>query len=150
MDSPFHQLHSDEVVPISRVENDEAVWRRGLELEEEVHGGVGLQRGQTQVAALGLEGHRVSDDGSDAEASVQLTVINVSILTQVNVEHAVKPEDSHKRRAGVVVTTALLQPLNVVVTDASIVRYQSSYSVWLTSTLTRLSLTLTSDSGGVR
>lgn len=121
MDSPFHQLHSDEVVPVSRVEDDEAVWRRGLELEEQVHGGVGLQRGQTQVAALGLEGHRVSDDGADAEASVQLTVIDVSVLTQVNVEHAVKPEDATGGQQG----------------------HQSSYTyrlafIWLSSMLTRL------------
>lgn len=68
--SPFDQLYGDEVVPVSAVEDDEAVGRRGFELEEEVHCGVGLQRGQAQVAALGLEGHGVGDDEAHAEAGV--------------------------------------------------------------------------------
>lgn len=68
--SPFDQLHSNEVVPIAAVEDDETVRRGGFELKEEVHCGIGLQSGQAQVAALGLEGHRVSDDEAHAEAGV--------------------------------------------------------------------------------
>lgn len=89
---PFHQLHGDEVAPVAAVEQDDAVRRGGLELEEQVHGGVGLQRGQAQVATLGFEGHRVGDDGAHAEACVQLAVVDVAVLAQVDVEQAVEPE----------------------------------------------------------
>lgn len=68
--SPFHQLHRDEVVPVSTVEEEEAVGRRGFELKEEVHGGVGLQSGQAQVAGLCLEGHGVGYDEAHAEAGI--------------------------------------------------------------------------------
>lgn len=88
--SPFNHLHSDEVAAVSTVEHYESVRRGGLELEEQVHGGVGLQGGQPQIAALGLEGHRVSNDGAHAKAGVELTEVNVSILTHVNVEHTVE------------------------------------------------------------
>lgn len=57
-----------------------------------MHGGVGLQGGQTQVAALGLEGDRVSDDIPQSESRLQFTVINVTIFAQVNVEQAIKHE----------------------------------------------------------
>lgn len=49
---PFDQLHHNEVAAISRVEQDQAVGTGGLELEEKVHGGVGLQGGEGQVAGL--------------------------------------------------------------------------------------------------
>jgi len=88
--SPLHHLHGDEVVAVSAVEEDEAVGRGGLELEEQVHGGVGLQRGQAQVAALGPEGHGVGDDDAQAEAGVQLAVVDVSVLAHVDVLHPVE------------------------------------------------------------
>lgn len=44
--SPFDQLHSDEVVSISAVKDDEAVRRGGFKLKEEVHRGIRLQGGQ--------------------------------------------------------------------------------------------------------
>lgn len=90
--SPFDQLHGDEVVPVAAVEDDEAVGRGGLELEEEVHGGVRLQRGQAQVAALGLEGDRVGDDEAHAEAGVELAEVDIAVLAHVDVLHAVKLE----------------------------------------------------------
>lgn len=62
-------------------------------MEEEVHGCVGLQGGQAQIAAFGLEGDRVGDNGTNPKAGIQLTIINVSILAQVNVEHAIKSEE---------------------------------------------------------
>lgn len=64
--SPFDQFNSNEVIPVSAVEDDETVGRGGFELKEEVHCGIGLQSGQAQVAALGLEGHRVGDDEAQA------------------------------------------------------------------------------------
>ena len=45
-----------------------------------MHGGVGLQRGQRQVAALGPKGHGVSDDVAHAEAGVELAVGDVTVL----------------------------------------------------------------------
>lgn len=89
---PFHQLNSDEIAPIPAVKQNESVRRGGLELKEQVHGRVGLQGGQAQVTALGFEGHGVSDDGAHAEARVELAVIDVAVLAQVDVEHAVKLE----------------------------------------------------------
>lgn len=89
---PFDQLHGDEVVPVSAVEEDEAVGRGGFELEEQVHGGVRLQRGQAQVAGLRLEGDGVCDDEAHAEAGVQLAEIDVPVFAHVNVLHAVEFE----------------------------------------------------------
>lgn len=89
--SPFNHLHSDEVAAVSTVEHYESVRRGGLELEEQVHGGVGLQGGQAQVAALRLEGHRVSDDGAHAKAGVELTEVDVSVLTEIYIQHTVEP-----------------------------------------------------------
>lgn len=57
-----------------------------------MHGRVGLQRGQTQVAALGFEGHGVCDDGAHPKACIKLAVVNVAVLAQVYVEHAVELE----------------------------------------------------------
>lgn len=90
---PFNQLHRDEIIPIARVEEYEAVLGGRLELEKQVHGCVGLQRGQAEIAALGLEGHRVGNNGTNPEAGVELAIINVAVLAQVDVEHAVKPEE---------------------------------------------------------
>ena len=55
-----------------------------------MHGGVGLEGGQAQVAALGLKGDRVSDDVPQSKTSLQFAVINVSIFAQVNVEQPIK------------------------------------------------------------
>ena len=88
--SPFDQLNSDKVVSVAAVEQYESVRGGGFKLEEQVHGGVGLQGGQAQVAALGLEGHRVGDDEAHAEAGVELAEVDVAVLTHVNVEHAVE------------------------------------------------------------
>lgn len=55
-----------------------------------MHGGVGLESGQAQVAALGLEGDGVSDDVPQSKASLQLAVVDVSVLAQVNVEQPVE------------------------------------------------------------
>lgn len=90
--SPFDQFHSNEVVPVSAVEDDETIRRGGFELKEEVHCGIGLKSGQAQVAALGLEGHRVGDDESHAKMSVELTEVNVSVLAHVDVLHAIELE----------------------------------------------------------
>lgn len=68
--TPFDQLYGNEVVAVSAVEDDEPVGRGGFELKEEVHCGIGLQSGQAQVAALGLEGDGVGDDEAHAEAGV--------------------------------------------------------------------------------
>lgn len=39
---PLHQLHHNEVISITAVEEDEAIRGGGFELKEEVHGVVGL------------------------------------------------------------------------------------------------------------
>lgn len=88
--SPFDQLDGDEVVPVSAVEDDKSVGRRGFELEEEVHRRVGLKSGQAQVAALGLEGHGIGDDEAHAEAGVELAEVDVPVLAHVDVLHAVE------------------------------------------------------------
>ena len=63
-----------------------------------MHGCVGLQRRQAKVAALALEGHGVSNDGTHAKASIELTEVNVTVLAQVYVEHTV---ESSAGRVGV-------------------------------------------------
>ena len=90
--SPFDQFDSNKVIPVSAVEDDEAVRRGGFELEEKVHCGIGLQSGQSQVTALGLEGHGVSNDKAHAEAGVELAEVDVPILAHVNVLHAIEFE----------------------------------------------------------
>lgn len=103
--SPFDQLHSNKVIPVTAVEDDETVRGGGFELKEEVHCGIGLQSGQSQVAALSLESHRVCDDEAHAKVRVELAEVNVSILAHVDVLHTIELEalrgDSY--RHGVVV-----------------------------------------------
>lgn len=65
-----------------------------------MHGGVGLQSGQAQVAALRLEGHGVSDDEAHAEASVQLAEVNVPVFAHVDVLHAVELEALGEQKTG--------------------------------------------------
>lgn len=57
-----------------------------------MHGGISLKGGKAQVAALGLKGDRVGNDVSQSKTSLQLTIINVTIFAQVNVEKAIKHE----------------------------------------------------------
>ena len=57
-----------------------------------MHGRISLQGGQAQVAALGLECHRVSYNVAETKACFQLAIVNVTILAQVNVEHPVEHE----------------------------------------------------------
>lgn len=113
--SPFHQLHRDEVVPVSAVEEEEAVGRCGFELKEEVHGGVGLQSGQAQVAALCLKGHGVSNDEAHAEAGVQLAEVDVPIFAHVYVLHAVELEALWGQQTGQVHVCKLSLRQRVVV-----------------------------------
>lgn len=58
-----------------------------------MHGCVRLQSGQAQIAALGFEGDRVGDNGTNPKACIELTIINVTILAQVDVEHTIKSEE---------------------------------------------------------
>ncbi|KAG7257128.1 LOW QUALITY PROTEIN: hypothetical protein CRUP_007885 [Coryphaenoides rupestris] len=83
-------LHHDEVVAVAAVQQDEAVGRRGLELQEQVHGVVGLQRGQRHEAGARAEGHGVGHDALVADDGVQLAVVDVAVLAQVDVGHAVE------------------------------------------------------------
>lgn len=88
--SPFDQLHHDEVIAVAPVVEDEAVGRRGLELHEEVHGVVGLQRGQRDEAGARAEGDGVGHDALVADDGVELAVVDIAVLAQVDVGHAVE------------------------------------------------------------
>lgn len=88
--SPFDQFHSNEVVPISAVENYKTVRRGGFELKEEVHCGIGLQSSQAQIAALGLEGDGVSNDEAHAKTGVELAEVDVPVLAHVDVLHPIE------------------------------------------------------------
>lgn len=57
-----------------------------------MHGVVGLQRGQAQVAGFALEGHGVGDDVAHAKAGVELAEVDVPVLAHVDVLHAVELE----------------------------------------------------------
>ncbi|TNN54106.1 hypothetical protein EYF80_035665 [Liparis tanakae] len=83
-------FHDNEVTPVSRVEEHQAVGRGGFKLKEEVHGGVRLQSGQRQVAAFRSKRHRVGDDVAHAEAGVQLAVGDVAVLALVEVGQPVE------------------------------------------------------------
>lgn len=89
---PFDQLHHDEVTTISRVVKYQAVRAGGLELEEKVHGGVGLQGGEGQVAGLSQESYRIGHNVPHAEPSVQLAVGDVAVFALVQIEHPVDGE----------------------------------------------------------
>lgn len=65
-----------------------------------MHGGVGLQGGQAQVAALRLEGHGVGDDEAHAKAGVQLTEVDVPVFAHVDVLHAVELEALQGQKTG--------------------------------------------------
>lgn len=88
--SPFNQLYYYEVIAISSVVQDEPIWWSGLKLEEQVHGVVGLKRGQGHIARSGLEGHRVCHDAPVADHGIQFAVVDVAVLAQVNVGHAIE------------------------------------------------------------
>lgn len=55
-----------------------------------MHGVVGLQRGQRDEAGAGAEGDGVSHDALIADDGVELAVVNVAVLAQVDVGHAVQ------------------------------------------------------------
>lgn len=88
--SPFNQLNHYEVIAISPVVQNKAVRGCSLELHEEMHGVVGLQRGQCDETGARAEGDRVSHNALIANNSVELTVVDVTILAQINVRHAVQ------------------------------------------------------------
>lgn len=88
--SPFNQLNHYEVIAISPVVQNKAVRGRRLELHEEMHGVVGLQCGQRDKAGARAEGDGVSHNALIANNSIELAVVDVAILAQVNVGHAVQ------------------------------------------------------------
>ena len=59
-------------------------------MKEQVHGVVGLQSGQGHVTGARLEGHWVCHYALVANHSIQLAVVNVPVLAQVDVGHAVE------------------------------------------------------------
>lgn len=61
-------------------------------MEEKVHGGVGLQGGEGQVAGLRLKSYRIGHNVPHAEPGVQLAVGDVPILALVQIEHPVEGE----------------------------------------------------------
>lgn len=88
--SPFNQLYHYEVIAVSPVVENKAIGGCCLELHEEMHGVVGLQRGQCDETGAWAEGHWVSHDALIANNSVELAVVNVAVLAQVDVGHAVQ------------------------------------------------------------
>lgn len=88
--SPFNQLYHYEVIAVSSVEEDKTVWGRRLELHEEMHGVIGLQRGQGDKTRAGSEGDGVGHNALITDNSIELAVVNVAVLAQVNVGHAVQ------------------------------------------------------------
>lgn len=80
-----------------------------------MHSGVGLQRGQAQVAAFGLEGDRVGDDEAHAETSVELAEVDVSVLAHVDVLHAVELEALQVREVvDLRITMCLIPSLHLI------------------------------------
>lgn len=88
--SPFNQLYDYEVVAVSPVVENKAVGRRCLELHEEMHGVVGLQRGQSDEAGARAEGDGVGHYALIADNGIELAVVDVAVLAQVDVGHAVQ------------------------------------------------------------
>lgn len=89
---PFDQLHHNEVISIAAVIQDEPIGGGGFELKEKVHGVVSLQSGEGHVAGARLERDGVGDDVLEADHGVELAVIDVAVLTEVYVGHAVEGE----------------------------------------------------------
>lgn len=81
--SPLHKLNHDKVTAISRVKQHQTIGAGGLELEEEMHGGVSLQGGQRHIAGSISEADRIGHDAAHAEAGVELAVGDVAILALV-------------------------------------------------------------------
>lgn len=88
--SPFNQLYHYEVIAVPPVVENKAVGGCCLELHEEMHGVVGLQCGQCDKTGARAEGDGVSHDALIANNSVELAVVNVAVLAQVDVGHAVQ------------------------------------------------------------
>lgn len=57
-----------------------------------MHGVVGLQSSEGHIAGARLEGDGVSNDVLEANHGIELTVINVTVFTEVNVGHAIEGE----------------------------------------------------------
>lgn len=87
---PFNQLYDYEVVAVSPVEENEPVGGRRLELHEEVHRVVGLQRGQRDETGARAEGDGVGHDALVTDDGVELAVVDVAVFAQVDVGHAVE------------------------------------------------------------
>lgn len=81
--SPLHKLNHDKVTAVSRVKQHQTIGAGGLELEEEVHGGVSLQGGQPHIAASIPKADRIGHDAAHAEAGVELAVGDITILALV-------------------------------------------------------------------
>lgn len=81
--SPLHKLNHDKVTAVSRVKQHQTIGAGGLELEEEVHGGVSLQGGQRHITGSIPEADRIGHDAAHAEAGIELAVGDVTILALV-------------------------------------------------------------------
>lgn len=97
-----------------------------------MHGGICLESGKAQVAALGLKGDRVSNDVPQSKTSLQLTVINVTIFAQVNVEQAIKHEalqvpDETRGDNGDVSFLCHDTSFNIMELQASVVSHHRTY-----------------------
>ena len=57
-----------------------------------MHGDVGLQGGEGQIAGLRCESHRIGHNVPHAEPSIQLAVGDVSVLALVQIQHPVEGE----------------------------------------------------------
>lgn len=88
--SPFNQLYHYEVIAISPVVENKAVGGSCLELHEEMHGVVGLQCGQRDEAGARAEGDGVRHNAFVAYNGIELAVVDVAVLAQVDIGHAVQ------------------------------------------------------------
>ncbi len=57
-----------------------------------MHGVVGLQSSEGHIAGTRLEGDGVGDDVLEANHGIEITVINVTVFTEVHVGHAIEGE----------------------------------------------------------
>lgn len=57
-----------------------------------MHGVVGLQSGEGHIAGAGLEGDGIGDDVLESNHGIELTVVNVTVFTEVYVGHAIEGE----------------------------------------------------------
>lgn len=57
-----------------------------------MHRVVGLQSGEGHIAGARLEGDGVGDDALESNHGIQLTVVDISVFTEVYVGHTIKGE----------------------------------------------------------